>query len=102
MAQEIITLGSTQRFELEARLNGSAWDLTPATVTIYLQAPDGTEQGYVATVSDATGGIAYYDVAKTIFTAGGAGVWKRKWKVVDGTITQVSVPIPFKLIASLV
>lgn len=95
---DALTVGSTYRFRLEARLNGAVWNLALATVQLLLRDPDGNTETKSATVTDPVGGIAVYDsVAADLDEAGG---WRRSWKVTDGSIIQTSQTIPFSVEAA--
>ena len=80
-----ITKGSTHRFQLTATKDGAVWDLTGATVTLYLIDTLGVETNYRATLSNPTAGVAYYDATTAILST--SGQWSRAWKVVQSGVT---------------
>lgn len=55
--------GSTYLFRLTAYKDGTLWNLTGATVTLYIQPRGGTLLTKTATVTSAAGGIAEYQSA---------------------------------------
>lgn len=93
-----VTVGSTYRFQITATKDGVAWNLTSATVKLYLQKPDGTATEYAATVTSGAGGVAKYDCATTDLDV--PGPWRRSWHITDGAVVQESAPIPFVVQAS--
>lgn len=75
-----IVVGSTIDFTLNAKKDGVVWDITGATVLLYLRKPNGTVlDAFTATVSNGPGGIAHYQVADTVLNT--EGDWARQWKV---------------------
>lgn len=99
MANEVFKLGSTQRLQITARKDGAVWDLTSATITLFLRRPDGKETEYSATASSPTSGIARYDAAASVLNK--TGNWIRTWKIVDGSVTQYSEEIPFRIVRTV-
>lgn len=88
-----ITKGSTHRFQLTATKDGVVWDLTGATVTLYLIDTAGVQTNYTATISDPTAGVAYYDVSTSVLNQ--SGQWARAWRVVQSGVTLWSVRTGF-------
>lgn len=88
-----LTVGSTYRFRLNAKKDGATWDLTGATVTLHITTPGGTVTAYSATVTGASSGQAEY--VGTGSELDGTGTWQRAWQVVQGSVTQRSLPISF-------
>jgi hypothetical protein len=91
-----ITRGSTHRFQLTATKDGAVWDLTGATVTLFLIDTLGAETSYTATISSPSGGVAYYDVATSVLTQ--AGTWSRAWRIVQSGVTMWSVRTGFDVV----
>lgn len=79
-----------RRFRARFTLDGATWDLTNATVTLYLQKPDGSLLTKTATVSDPTGGVAEYVTISGDLSV--AGNWSATWKVADGVSPQLKEP----------
>lgn len=80
-----IVVGDTIDFVINARKDGAVYDLTDATVSLYLQKPDGTVlSAFSATVSDGPGGVAHYQTATTVLDT--AGDWVRQWKTVKSGV----------------
>ena len=98
MPDYALVLGSTYRMKLTASKDGSVWDLSSATVKLYLRKPDGTVLTKSATVSSPTAGVAHYDTLTTDLSV--AGSWSRSWEVTDGSVVQESAPIFFVVIDS--
>ena len=96
MGGDRIQIYSTKRFEWEVLVDGIAWDLTDATVTLFLKAPDGTITENAATVdAPATDGVAYFDCAATTLDAEGG--WTGWWKGVVGDIEEFSDVFSFRV-----
>lgn len=76
-----IIVGNTVKFRLLAKKDGVVWDLTGATVSLYLLKPDGsTVLGpYVATIDDGPAGDASYQVSESVLDT--AGPWALQFKV---------------------
>jgi hypothetical protein len=97
MTRGKLTTGTLADFRLEAfDDDGAAWDLTGHTVTLALVDPGGTRREFTATVA---AGVASY---KYLLPAGGAGVWRAGWLVIDpdGEPTATE-PIPFAVAAAI-
>lgn len=91
---EPLTVGSTYDWHLyQAKKDGVVWDLSGATVTLYLKSPAGAVASFGASPYDAANGRAKYVGVGTELTA--AGTWHRVWRVVKGAIDVRSPPIPF-------
>lgn len=73
--------------------NGSAWDLTGSTVTLTTLDPSGTSASHAMTVSDAAGGVVYYDMTWT-----SAGRWKMTVKVTDASGNPHIYPYPITIV----
>lgn len=103
-------VGSTYRFSpngsdgTDALMIGDdIWDLTNATVTLYLRKPlpganatypgGGTTIERAATVTSAAGGLASYDSDPEDLDV--PGWWSRSWVIVEGGIVQETEPIAF-------
>ena len=99
MATSPLTEGATYAFTLTATKDGTAWDLTGATVTLTLHKPDGTSLSKSATVTDGPNGkAAYTSVAADLDQT---GTWYRVWKVESGSVVQYSPnPISFAVFPS--
>lgn len=93
-----LVIGSVYRFVLTALKDGAVWDLSDATVTLYLKKPSGTILTKSATVHDPDNGGARFDCATTDLDS--SGLWSRSWRVVDGSVTQESLPILFTVVDS--
>lgn len=93
MADENVTTGSTIKFELDADKDGATWDLTAATVTLYLTDPSGNEASYTATIDSAANGLASYTVGTSVLDE--RGTWKRQWSVTQGAVTLHTKPKEF-------
>lgn len=103
MAQDPVTLvaGGCYRFRLTATKDGAAWDLTNATVTLYLKDPTGVVSMHTASVqSPATAGVAYYDNATSDLTL--VGDWQKAWSILDGTVVGRTEPEDFCVVAFLI
>lgn len=100
MSDTVLIASSTYRLTLTAKKNGVAWDLSAAVVRVFLQSPTGTTLTRTATVdAPASAGLAHYDTLTTDLTT--AGVWLAQWNVVDGTITQDSLPERLLIVGAL-
>lgn len=88
MASADITAASTYRHKLTATKDGSTWDLTGATITLYFRDPDGTVTAKSASLLVAASGTAYYDSSTTDVVT--EGRWHRAWRVVQGSIDITS------------
>lgn len=94
MAAGVLYLSSTYRFRAAVTKDGSAWDLSAATVYLILRDPDGNESSKAATVqSPASAGVAYYVCTTTDLPK--RGHWTRCWRVVDGSIDMRGAPVSF-------
>jgi hypothetical protein len=90
-----LTTGDSQDFILNARKDGSSWDLSSATVSLYLRRPDGIVLGpLTATVIQPTNGVAHY-LSQTELSL--PGQWRRHWLIQDtnGPTTRRSREIGF-------
>ncbi len=95
-----IVVGDTVDFTLNARKDGSTWNITGATVTLYLQKPDATVLSpFSATVSGGADGIAHYQVATTVLSV--AGTWGLQWKVSLSGVVAWSKVITFTVYPAL-
>lgn len=90
---EPFTTGSTPSFRLVAKRDGEVWDITGATVMLYLTDPAGTEAEYSATLTTPTSGIADYQVATSVLNA--VGTWYRQWQVTQSGVVMWSKKRPF-------
>jgi hypothetical protein len=81
-----VIVSDTIDFTLNALKDGVVWDLTGATVSLYLLKPDKvTKVGpFAAALSDAVNGVAHYQVASTVIDR--VGTWQRQWRVVLGSV----------------
>jgi len=106
---EKLVLGSTYRLSpggespagtlTALKKDGSTWDLTGAAVELFFKKPDGSFQAAkTATISNASGGIAYYDTLTTDLDT--AGIWYRSWRVSQSGVVLESEPIEFEVLAS--
>lgn len=86
VAAGAIVEGSTISFVLNAQKDGATWDLTAATVSLYLRDPEGNwSSANSATLTDATGGVATYTTSTSDLDA--EGQWARQWVVVQSSVT---------------
>jgi hypothetical protein len=93
-----IVVGNTYLFQLTATIDGSIWNLSGATVRLFLRKPNGDEITRTATITNSSGGVASYtSLAGDLDTA---GIWKRAWEVDQGSIIQRSDVIQFTVDAS--
>ena len=88
--------GGTYRFTLTASVNGSAWDLTGASVVLTFTSPSGTATSYSATLDDADGGTAHYDGDASVL--GRSGLWRRSWRVLQGDVDVRTRPKRFVVV----
>ena len=88
MATGAMTVGGTFILTHAAKKDGVVWDLTGATVTVYLGKPSGTVVGpFTATVAAPTTGVATYTtLAGATPTLSEDGRWWAVWRVVQGAI----------------
>ena len=95
-----IVVGDTIDFKLHARKDRATWDLTGATVSLYLKNPSGIVSAALsATITDATAGIADYTTTTELDEDGD---WVRQWKVVSGAVTLWSEEIEFSVLPNVV
>ena len=89
-----LCIGSTEKFQVSAFLDGVFWDLTGGSAILILSDPNGNKTSYTATIF---GGGAFY-----VWTmAGTPGTWLRAWSLQDAQgVVQVSRPIAFSVISS--
>ena len=92
-ATKKITTGSTHTFRLIATKDDTTWDLTGATVTLYLTDPDGVETSYTASLTDEDNGIADYTVATSVLDQ--VGTWQRQWRVAQSGVDLTYTPKKF-------
>lgn len=96
MSVPYFAVGNTHRFRTNPmRKDGAVYNLTGTTVSLLLIKPDGTVLTKAATLDDAANGVASYTTTTTDFDT--AGIWKRQWKVVDGSIVLRSAPVAFEV-----
>lgn len=88
MALDVLFVGGTYRFKLTAYNNGVIWNLSVATVTLYLRKPSGALLTKTATIDAPLLGNAYYDTIITDLDE--VEVWSAAWKVTDGAVVQRS------------
>ena len=87
-----IIAANTHRFLLDnPKKDGVAWDISGATVTLFLRNPSGTTTSHAATAVTST--QAYFDGTTT--TLGVGGDWQRWWHVVKSGIDLMYGPINF-------
>lgn len=80
MAVEVApTTGSTIRLEAVITRDGEVWDLTGATVTLYLIDPSGNKSSHSATIDSATDGEVHYTTSTSDLDE--EGEWGRQWRV---------------------
>jgi hypothetical protein len=94
VSPDVLTTGSTHRFELKATKNKAVWDLTDATVSIKLRRPDNTRVSYTATISDALNGVAYFDCETSELVPGD---WQRSWRIQQAFVDITCLPIAFSV-----
>jgi hypothetical protein len=96
-----IVVGNTHDFKLTAKKDGSVWDISGATITLYLRKPDGTVlSGFSASITNGPAGLAHYQVDNDDLDV--AGDWARQWKVVKSGVELKTKIIPFTVDPSLV
>lgn len=94
-----LTVGSQYRFEATLTKDGSPWDLTGATVTLYFKRPDGTTFSKTGSLlNSGLNGQVYYDCTTTDLDQ--AGNWTRAWKIVVGGVTDYATPVQFTVLAA--
>lgn len=99
--EQPIVVGSTIDFTVIAKKDGSVWDISGATVTLYLRKPDGTVLSpLTATVSNGPAGTAHYQTDNDDLDV--AGDWARQWKIVKSGIELKTKIIPFTVDPALV
>lgn len=98
MAENSLVLGSTYNFKLTAKKDGVVWNITSATVNLYLKKPTGTILTKTATVTSGSSGIAEFTCSTSDLDT--AGIWSRSWKVTEGSTVQESAPILFVVVDS--
>ena len=74
-----VVVGDSADFQLYVALDDAVWDITGATVYLYVMDPLGNVTQYLATVSDGPAGRAYYADLPGFFDA--AGTWRYWWFV---------------------
>jgi len=88
-----VVVGNTYLFRLTATKDGTAWDITGATVKLGLSTPAGVVSVKTGTITNAVGGVAEYtSVAGDLSVA---GVWAQSWEITQGAIVQESSPVSF-------
>lgn len=95
MADQALVIGNTYDFRATITKDGAAWNLASATVTVEFKQPDGTTVSKSATVLSASAGTVSYTNDADLLAS--SGQWTRAWKVVDGSIVQKGLPIPFNV-----
>ena len=86
--QELV-VGDTAIFGLAVKKNDLTWDISGATVELYLRDPSGNwSTAYSATVTSGADGEAQYSAATTVLDE--AGTWFRQWKVSVSGIVKYS------------
>src|SRR5262245_39323464 len=88
-----LVVGSNPRFRLTALKDGVVWDISAASVSLYLRKPDGSVLTNSAAVSNGPAGMAQFDSAVTDLDQ--PGFWTRSWRVTDGPVSLECVAIPF-------
>lgn len=86
-------VGNTYRFKLTATKDGATWDITAATIKLFLKGPSGTVTTKTGAILVAGDGTCYYDSSASDLDA--AGRWERSWEITQGGIIQESAPIVF-------
>lgn len=95
-----LVVGSTPDFTLYVKKDGTVWDITGATVSLYLRDPEGNwSDAYPATVSDGPAGLAHYQTDDTVLDA--SGEWLRQWHITKSGITLRTEVIPFSVLPFL-
>lgn len=103
---EKMTCGSAYLWQLAAlRVDEdtgeeAAWDLTGATVTLYLTSPSGVETSYSATVTGAAAGIASYQGDGTELGEPNLPLaqWRAAWRVRQGAADVTGDPVPLRVV----
>ncbi len=91
-----IVVGNTVSFQATVRLNNVVWDITGATVLIYIRDPDGNwDSPFTATIDDGPAGHAEYTVPTTTFDDN--GTWVIQWKFSKAGIVKWSDQIEFEV-----
>ncbi len=74
-----VVVNNTMTFRIVFKKNGSIWDISGATVTLFLEDPNGDRQGYLATIDDGPNGVASYQVDDTVLAI--PGDWVKQWLI---------------------
>ena len=93
-------INDTKTFVLVPTKDGTTWDITGATVTLYLRKPSGVILEKSATVASSGTSASYVDSSSSLTVEGS---WARWWKVSQTvssvTTTLTSTPIPFTVLS---
>lgn len=93
-ADQPLIVGDTVLFGLLVKLNDLAWDITGATVSLYLRDPSGNWSAALsASVVDGPNGQAQYQGSTSLLDE--AGPWLRQWKIDDAGNVKYSDQIEF-------
>lgn len=81
--------------KLTASKDSATWNISGATVTLYLEKPDGTTVTKAGSIDTSASGTAHVDLTTTDLDT--AGSWRRSWKVSVSGVTLESSPINFSV-----
>ncbi len=80
--------------------NGQPWDLTGATVFLFLSDPDGDRQGpFTANIDDPANGKVSYQVDTTVLAT--AGDWVKQWFIQATGLSWWSAEETFSVLTHL-
>jgi len=89
-----IVVGNTHDFVANFQKDGSTWNITGGTISLYLIKPNGVVlPPFSATITSGSGGVAHYAAAATVLDV--PGEWKKLWYVSVSGVVQRSTKIPF-------
>lgn len=96
-AVQPIVVGDTINLIVFWKKDGSVWDVTGATATLFVKDPDGNVEELAASIADGPAGECNY-VYSSFDTP---GTWVRQWRVVKSGITLLTKQIEFQVYPSL-
>lgn len=93
-----LTIGSTETFGLQPTLDGVPWSMQGGTVTLILSDPNSVQTTIPAVIQPGPDG--FYTARAPWTVAGTVGQWTRAWKIIVGSLVQVSRALPFAVTSS--
>jgi len=90
-----LTVGSTYEFTLIANKDGVPWDLTGATLTLYLHDPNGVVSAKSASLGSSANVAVYDSLTSDLYVA---GTWTRTWRVQHNGLDVKSRPKIFEVL----